>query len=113
MKSFSAAVKESDDRLFRYALPNGTHPPPVSASKSSCASPKVRGEMLPRPSDSAAGIADVLIDPAASPAALRFVLVLQQGKEFDASHCDVAPDVTQRDTKSCGFVPPWERSYWI
>jgi hypothetical protein len=86
MKSFRAAVKESEDRLFRYALPNEVQvpPPPPSASKSSWASPNVRAETLPRPSDSPDGIADVLIDPVASPAALRLTLVPQQGTELDA-----------------------------
>jgi hypothetical protein len=39
--------------------------------------------------------------------------VLQHGSEFEASHCDVAPVVTHRDTNRIGFVPPWARSYWI
>ena len=65
MKSFSAAVNESEDRLFRYALPNATQPVPPSASKSTVASPKVRAEMGPSPSDSAFGMAVVLIDPVA------------------------------------------------
>jgi hypothetical protein len=72
MKSFSAAVKLSALRLFRYALPNDVHgsvppPPEVKASKSICASPKVRGligtpgGVGDSPSESAAGIAVVLI----------------------------------------------------
>ena len=51
MKSLSAAVNESDDRLFRYALPNATHfVARDDASKSTDASPNVRAEMSPSPS---------------------------------------------------------------
>src|SRR5918995_3566301 len=116
MKSLSAAVNESEDRLFRYALPNDVHVPvpPVRASKSSCASPNVRGEIAPSPSASAAKIDVVLIDPVALPAAVRFALVLQQGAALDASHCAPGPRVvSHRDTNRTGFVPPWERSYWM
>src|SRR5262245_393914 len=83
MKSFNAAEHESDERLFKYALPNDEQvvllPPPESASKSSCASPKVRAETAPSPSELAARIALVLIEPVASPAAVRLVRAPQHG----------------------------------
>src|SRR5262245_22240853 len=66
-KSFSAAVNESDERHFRYADPNEVQlPGGNSVDSRSCASPKVRGSWAPSPSLSTAGIAEVLIDPAAS-----------------------------------------------
>src|ERR671910_1657167 len=68
-KSFSCELKASDDRLFSIALPIDAH---LSGWKrrrrSSCASPNVLGSFEPEvisPSDSAAGIGDVLIVPAA------------------------------------------------
>ena len=42
------------------------------------------GEIAPSPSESVAGMADVLIDPMASPAAVRLALVPQHGVLFDA-----------------------------
>ncbi len=51
----------------------------------------MRAETGPSPSESAAGIGVTLIDPVASPAAVRFVFVDQQGRLFDASHCAVDP----------------------
>ena len=54
----------------------------------------------------------MLIEPVASPAALRLALVPQHGTELEAWHCDAAPLVTQRDKNRIGFVPPCARSYW-
>src|SRR5439155_7864183 len=50
MKSFSSAVKLSDERLFRYALPKTRHTPGVKmpdACRLIDASPKVRGLSVP------------------------------------------------------------------
>src|SRR5688500_4107308 len=69
--------------------------------------------MLPSPSASACGMAVVLIEPVASPAVVRLLLSPQHGNALDASHWEVAPDVTHSDTNRTGLVPPWERSYWI
>ena len=50
MKSFSCEVKLSDDRLLMNALPNDSHSPSSKTkSRSSCASPNVRGLREPRP----------------------------------------------------------------
>src|SRR5262245_1207934 len=75
MKSFSAAVKLSELRDFKYALPNDTHwsEPPAKASKSICASPKVRADSAPSPSEFAAVMADALVQPGAPPAAVRLI----------------------------------------
>src|SRR6187401_3880425 len=69
--------------------------------------------MAPRPSESAAEIGRRLIEPAAIPAAVRLTRVFQHGTALFASHCEPAPDVTQRDAHKVGLVPPCERSYWI
>src|SRR5918994_283472 len=121
MKSFSSEVKASEERLFRYALPNATHlaAPPVRASKSTCASPNVRGLIGPvvaSPSDSLTGIGEVLIDPVASPVAVRSTFLFQHGSEFAASQsAAVAPSEPsiQRERNRIGLVPPLDRSYWI
>jgi hypothetical protein len=66
-KSFSAELKVSEERLLRYAEPKVVHPlVPRIAERRIEASPKVRADCEPRPSDSAAGIALVLIEPAAT-----------------------------------------------
>src|SRR6266511_2772750 len=83
------------------------------ASRSTDASPKVRLETLPSPSDAAAGIAEGLIDPVASPAALRSTRLPQHGVEFAASQRLLGPLATQRERNSPGWVPPCARSYWI
>src|SRR5918994_2377516 len=68
-KSFSCEVKASDERLFSIALPNDAHLFGWKSNlRSSCASPNVLGCLEPEvisPSDSAAGIDEVLIVPAA------------------------------------------------
>ncbi len=69
MKSFSCDVKESEDRLLIIALPNERQLFGWKMSlKSMLASPNVRASFCPveiRPSESAAGITEVLIVPAA------------------------------------------------
>src|SRR5215207_5639754 len=72
--------------------------------------------MFPSPSDSAAGMAEVLIDPVASPAAERFTFASQHGSVFDASQsAAVAPSEPSIhwERYRFGTVPPRERSYWI
>ena len=68
-KSLSCEVNESEDRLFSIALPNDEHLLAWKISRrSSCASPKVRACFAPlsmSPSDSAKGIVEELIVPAA------------------------------------------------
>src|SRR5215207_4365597 len=86
---------------------------PTIAEKLTLASPKVRGDTSPSPSDSAAGIGLVLIDPVARPEAVRSTRSPQQGVLFAASQSDLSPVVTHTDRNSCGLVPPCVRSYWI
>src|SRR5262245_13900374 len=108
MKSFTAAVNESDARLLRYALPNEKQwpGPPPRAARLTSASPNVRALKAPRPSESAAEIGNVLIAPVASPDVVRFTFVPQHGTALFASHCEPAPVVTHREADSTGFVPP-------
>src|SRR6185503_4764003 len=56
MKSLSAELNESEDRLFRYAPPKAPQPVPCgnNALKAIDASPKVNGSCWPRPPVSAA-----------------------------------------------------------
>ena len=56
----------------------------------------MRAETLPSPSDSPAGMAVVLINPVASPAAVRLTRSLQHGVELAASHWLLGPEVTHR-----------------
>src|SRR5262245_38223125 len=83
------------------------------ADRSICASPNVRALCAPSRSDSPAGIAEVLIDPVASPRAVELTRLLQHGAPLLASQSDPAPDVSQREMNSCGLTPPCDRSYWI
>lgn len=115
-KSFSADEKVSDARLFRYAEPKPSQvvdPGGNSTESRICASPNVRGSSAPRPSESAAGIAEVLIEPAAFVPVAISVFVLQHGSLFDASQFDVEPLVSQveieieeRSSQSDGDVGP-------
>src|SRR5829696_603870 len=73
MKSFNCEVKESDARLLSIALPKDSH---LFSSKmterSMLASPNVRGESDPSPSESAAGIGLVLMVPVATAGSSTF-----------------------------------------
>ena len=56
----------------------------------------------------------MLIEPVASPAAVRFARVPQHGVALRRLALTAgATSSTHRDTKSCGLVPPCARSYWI
>src|SRR5215217_3448779 len=113
MKSLSAAVNESEDRLFRYAEPKDLHTAGSStpaASRSIAASPNVRGLSVAPVYGSTTGA--VLTLPTAS--VPRALTLLQQGREFDASQTvDATPLVLQKWMPNVGCVPPCERSYLI
>jgi hypothetical protein len=125
MKSLRAAVKESEDRLFRYALPKEVQPAvPSSCVKSIDASPKVRAERAPSPAESPSAIAEVLIDPVASRASVRLMRLPQHGNELLETQSAVeaasfryggsnVESVSQNATNRTGVVPPLERSYWM
>jgi hypothetical protein len=100
MKSFTAAVNASDERLLRYAEPNVVHDAEVNmAARLMDASPKVRAESEPKLSDSEAGIAVVLIEPVAS-VELRAV----------AGPQEPPPAEVHRRRLMVGTVPPCDRS---
>ncbi|WTE69761.1 hypothetical protein OH775_24770 [Streptomyces sp. NBC_01615] len=101
MKSFSAELNWAEDRLLRYADPKLVQvvEEPRSASRSSCASPKVRALRAPRPSELAEVIAVVLIPAVASLADDRSVA----GPHWEPVHLRTEMD---------GLTPPCSRSYW-
>src|SRR5688500_14948295 len=113
MKSFSAAVNESDERLFRYAAPNASHAPGPSWSaelRSIAASPKpwlttgtpAMGSKTPKPS---------LTAPSAAPLVLRSRRTPQHGSMLLASQTVAAsPVVTQRCRPSRTTLPPDAKS---
>ena len=72
--------------------------PPAIWSQSTDASPKVRGDIAPRPSLSVPSIALELMDPVAMLEDVRLVFVPQQGTELEDSHCELEPVVTHRDS---------------
>ncbi len=97
-KSLRADVNESDERLLRYAEPNDWQTLGLkSDDRRSCASPNVRALWPPRPSLSAAAIAEVLIEPVA------FVPPASAVAGPQAVPLQVRID-------SVGFVPPFDRS---
>ncbi len=112
-KSFTSAVNDADERLFRNALPKasqvfaGNTPAAVRLIAASPNNPVVR--LRGAPGGTGSLTVPVLTAPSADPAADRFTRFPQQGKELLEKHWLTAPLVTHFRRPSVG-VPLPEKS---
>src|SRR6266511_1796037 len=91
-KSFTSAVNDVDERLFRKVRPNAVQVPEgktPAAGRLTAASPNSPAVRLPPAIGSLT--VPLLTAPSAKPAAERLTRLPQQGSEFAEKHWPVAP----------------------